>query len=283
MVVHKAVISKANLSKLGSFGALRFQSPLKLVRAVWFYISMCWCRRGSEGQRQLTTSSLEIKDNGDGRRYAKMTHQEAKKNHQGGEIEKENFEHEVKIYSVNSVFQGGEDPVGLLELYLSKVNPKCKAFFQRPRNDFNFEDEIWSENRPLGINDLAKTMKGISKAASLSQLYTNHSVRATSITLLSEAGMRNRHIMAISGHSNEQSLNSYNRRPSEEQLTECSDIISRNLNFRAPLTNVINAQDQSVQNFPFNQRRAEDYLQRDVQLQGMFNSCNIGSVNVVLN
>ena len=108
---------------------------------------------------------------------------------------------------MNSVFEGGEDPVGLLELYLSEVNPKCKAFFHMPRNDFSFKEEIWYENRPLGINSLARMMKGISKAASLSELYTNHSVGATLITLLSEAGMRNRHIMAISGHSNKQSLN----------------------------------------------------------------------------
>ena len=25
----------------------------------------------------------------------------------------------------------------------------CKAFFQTPRNDFDFDDEIWFENRPL--------------------------------------------------------------------------------------------------------------------------------------
>ena len=140
-----------------------------------------------------------------------MIHQEAMKSHQGGETEKENFELKVKIYSVNSIFQGGDDPVGLLELYLSKVNPKCKAFFQTPRNDFDFNDEIWFENRPPGINNLAKMMKGISKAVSLSQLYTNHLVRATPIALLSEAGMQNHHIMAIYGHSNEQSLNSYNQ------------------------------------------------------------------------
>ena len=83
-----------------------------------------------------------------------MTHQEASKNHQGGEIEKENSEHEAKMYSVNSIFQRGEDPVGLLELYLSKVNSKCKAFFQTPRTE------------PLGVNSLARMMKGISKAAS---------------------------------------------------------------------------------------------------------------------
>ena len=73
MVVHKAVISKADLSKLGSSGALSSQSPLKLVRAVWFYISMYWCRRGPEGQCQLTANSFEIRNNGNGRKYAKMT------------------------------------------------------------------------------------------------------------------------------------------------------------------------------------------------------------------
>ena len=35
----------------------------------------------------------------------------------------------------------------------------CKAFFQTPRNDFDFDDEIWFENRSLhalGINICGK-------------------------------------------------------------------------------------------------------------------------------
>ena len=50
----------------------------------------------------------------------------------------------------------------------------CKAFCQTPRNDFDFDDEIWFENRSLhalGINTVAKKMKEISKATPLSQLY----------------------------------------------------------------------------------------------------------------
>ena len=68
----------------------------------------------------------------------------------------------------------------------------CKAFCQTPRNDFDFDDEIWFENRSLhafGINIVTKKMKEISKAKSLSQLY--------------KAGVQNHHIMAISVHSNE--------------------------------------------------------------------------------
>ena len=50
----------------------------------------------------------------------------------------------------------------------------CKAFCQTPRNHFDFDDEIWFENRSLyapDINIVAKMMKEISKATSLSQLY----------------------------------------------------------------------------------------------------------------
>ena len=80
-------------------------------------------------------------------------------------------------------------------------------------------DAVWYEARPLGINSLAKMMKTISEEApSLSTVYTNHCVRATAITLWSNAGISNRHIMAISGHRSEQSLVSYNSRPSTTQL-----------------------------------------------------------------
>ena len=73
-------------------------------------------------------------------------------------------------------------------------------------------------------------MKDISGAAELSKAYTNHSVRATAITLWSYAGVQNRHIMAISGHHSEESLAHYNTRPLTSQLQQCSDVLSRSLN-----------------------------------------------------
>ena len=51
-----------------------------------------------------------------------------------------------------------------------------KAFCQTPKNDSDFDDEIWFENRSLhalGIDIVAKKMKEISKAMSLSQRYTS--------------------------------------------------------------------------------------------------------------
>ena len=51
-------------------------------------------------------------------------------------------------------------------------------YIQTPRNDFDFDDDIWFENRSLhalGINIVTKKMKEISKATSLSQLYKSWS------------------------------------------------------------------------------------------------------------
>ena len=50
------------------------------------------------------------------------------------------------------------------------------------RNDSDFDGEIWFENRSLhalGINIVAKKMKEISKATSLSQLYKSWSSEAS--------------------------------------------------------------------------------------------------------
>ena len=88
---------------------------------------------------------------------------------------------------------------------------------------------ICYENSPLRVDMLAAMMKEISLGAGLSQMYTNHSVQATTITLCSSNYIPSRHIMSISGHANEQSISSYNSRPSVKQLKNCSNILSNAL------------------------------------------------------
>ena len=65
----------------------------------------------------------------------------------------------------------------------------------------NTENAVWYKNRPLGVNKLGKMMETISVGAKLSQIYTNHSVQASAITMLSDMNVPDRHIMFISGHS----------------------------------------------------------------------------------
>lgn len=47
--------------------------------------------------------------------------------------------------------------------------------------------------------------------------YTNHSIRATSITEMDEAGVASRHIMRISGHKSEASIKNYSNRLSDKK------------------------------------------------------------------
>ena len=59
-------------------------------------------------------------------------------------------------------------------------------------------------------------MTSISKLANFSMNYTNHSIRATSITEMDEAGVASPHIIRISGHKSETSIKNYSNRLSDK-------------------------------------------------------------------
>ena len=75
--------------------------------------------------------------------------------------------------------------------------------------------------------------KELSSAASLSQIYTNHSIKVTAITLWSDDGWSYRHIMTLSGNRNENSLKTYNARPLSQQPQVCNNVLSSALNPQA--------------------------------------------------
>ena len=73
-------------------------------------------------------------------------------------------------------------------------------------------------------------MKTISIDAGLSQLYTNHCIRASCITALDDGGMEARHIMNVSGHKSETSIKSYSRNVSESKKHEMCTVLHSVLN-----------------------------------------------------
>ena len=81
--------------------------------------------------------------------------------------------------------------------------------FQRPKS--SGEGEIWYDNMAVGENTLGKKMKVISHQAELSTIYTNHSIRVTTITILDRSGFEARQIMSVSGHRNESSVKTYSK------------------------------------------------------------------------
>ena len=145
----------------------------------------------------MKPSDFEVSIDDSGKHYVHKTVSEVTTNHQG--VDNENYEPEGgRMYATGTILC----PVSSFQKYLSKLNPKCNALWQRPKDSFDENDSIWYENKPLGKNALANMMSNISKSAYLSKNYTNHCVRATCITVLSELGFDVRHIVAISGHRN---------------------------------------------------------------------------------
>ena len=71
--------------------------------------------------------------------------------------------------------------------------------WQRPRSVHN-EDPVWYEDAPVGRDTINDIMKSISEGAKLSHMFTNHSIRATSIAMLDSNDIAARHIQAVSGH-----------------------------------------------------------------------------------
>ena len=171
-----------------------------------------------------------------------MAHDEATKNHPGGVSDVPSNEKLARMYESSEENDGYK----AMKFYIAKLNPKNDAFFQYPKKQWKYDDEIWYDAKPIGVNKLENMMKSISEASKLSKVYTNHCVRATAITLWSNAGMQNRHIMAISGHRSEQSLAHYNTRPSISQLQRCIEVLSRSLTAESPFSSgtAINTRSQ---------------------------------------
>ena len=74
-------------------------------------------------------------------------------------------------------------------------------------------------NMPLSHNLLGKMMSQISADAKLSSVYTNHCVRATSITRMKSAHFEDRKICSVSGHKSGTSLQAHDRLSSNDIIS----------------------------------------------------------------
>ena len=113
-----------------------------------------------------------------------MAHDEASKNHLGGLSDNTiSFEKQAECTKQSVQTMDIMPFVFILE----RLHPECSAFFQYPKRSWKRPQEgVWFENRCLGMNKLGDMIKILSKATNLLKIYTNHSVRATAITLWSD-------------------------------------------------------------------------------------------------
>ena len=188
----------------------------------WFNIMYYLIRRGRENLREMTKSTFRIGTDASGKKFIYQTTSEIDKNHNENDTTNDT-NGEGRIYATGTK----KCPVACFEKMLRVLNPNIDALWQRPRAQMSIKKEIWFCNVPLGEKTLGGMLATLSVKYNLSQRYTNHSLRVTSIQVLEDANVETRHIVRVSGHKNPDSISSYARRLSAAKKRNCTEHSAR--------------------------------------------------------
>ena len=178
-------------------------------------------RRGRENLREMSKDTFIVGTDASGRKYVTQKMDELDKNHRGQSDKNFDTSGEGLMYETKDELC----PVVSFNSYIQKLNPELNCLWQRPLANINENTGMWYYNAPLGVNTLGNMMANMSKKYNLSQRYTNHCLRATTISILDSAGIQGRHSIRVSGHKAEESLKSYSRTITNARKREISDIV----------------------------------------------------------
>lgn len=134
----------------------------------------------------------------------------------------------LKITQMEKIFSSPGSkrcPVETIKSYLSHLKPKIELLFQRPKaksTRFNPEEgSVWFERKVLGHNTLENMLKNMSQMPGIQPHFTNHSLRATTVTVLSSENVETRQIKPVTGHKFHASIQSYCEGPPWINSTTC--------------------------------------------------------------
>ena len=203
-VRHKAAITEEDLEKLKGYFAdvldEKSSNAVKLCEYCWFIITCHFCLRASEIQASLKDVVFN-RDGGGTVMFVSLGVDFMSKNCPGGFKVRE-FTSAGRITLPRHIFA--------LQKLFSHLHPSIDRMFQRVHSHWHPSVKVWFMKAPLG-HILGKMMSRITEKARLSNIYTNHCSRATSITLLKKAGFSDLAVCAVSGHKNVANLSSYCR------------------------------------------------------------------------
>ncbi|XP_061153814.1 uncharacterized protein LOC133167208 isoform X1 [Syngnathus typhle] len=175
-VVQKQAIARSDLCRLYESSMFDASTPPGLLNKVWFETCMYFSTRGREKQRELREDSFALATDQQGRKFVYFRDTRGSRR----TTTKDDVTFRPHMYETRTALC----PYASFVRYLSKRNPLCRAFFQRPRDACSPADGTWFENKAVGKNLLGTRMQMLSRAAKLSRTYTNHSIGAVSIATL---------------------------------------------------------------------------------------------------
>ena len=161
-------------------------------------------RRGRENLRCMTKDTFAVVADATGRTFIHQVKSEIDKNHN---ISDDSFDTtgEGKIYATGGYFC----PERTFSKYVSLLHLLQPALWQRPRDNVKPNESTWYCCAPFGEKSQGNLMPKLSAKYGLSQRYTNHSIRVTSLQILEDENIEGRHIIRISGHKTVDSVKNY--------------------------------------------------------------------------
>ncbi len=201
--------------KLWQSGVLGISSPQALQNAIFFLNGKSFALRGISEQYNLKVSQLQRETNPD--RYVYVEH--GFKNRSGGIADYKVPNKQVPIYA--NPIAGPRCHVYILDMYLQKLPSNAKIndiFYMRPLSFIlpNNSSPWYHGKQRLGKNSIGRMVSQMCENAGLPKR-TDHSLRATCVTQLFEAGVPNNIIQARTGHRTLSSLHLYERISDHQQ------------------------------------------------------------------
>ena len=187
-------------------------TPTGLQNKVQYDVRYYFAIRGAENMQTMTKSSFILGTDPDtGLRYIDRV-DEMTKNH------RENGSSDDGPDGRMAETLTDDCPVASFLKYMSKLHPDQDRFWCYAKNTYCTEDECWYTLKPVGVNTMAKFLPELSRKCELSQIYTNHSIRSTTGTVLHQSRYSTREIQSVTGHKSISSLAIYQRTSSSQKM-----------------------------------------------------------------
>lgn len=218
-VEHKPHMSDSDRQKLYSSIYLSPSTPSGLQNKVQFDVRYYFGRRGSENMASMTKSSFKQHvDPNTGRTYISLV----------DELTKNRRTDREAASGVMAETGSADCPVQSFKKYISKLDPEEERFWCYGKDSFVPDDDVWYTKKPIGVNSLNKFLPKLSVQCQLSRVYTNHSVRATTATVLHTQQFTPAAVQSVTGHKSLSALAIYTH-TSDAQKMEMSDTLHQQL------------------------------------------------------
>lgn len=217
-------LSYGDEEKLWNMGSLGAHSPIALLRATWYLLSLAFGLRGRHEARQMRWGDVLLKKDNDGTEYLELN-ERLTKTRDGNKAAGSRAFHPKAFASENKT----RCPVEMFKEYAKRrptaSNKPDSPFFLAINHRRREDAESWFANGPLGKNQLGYLLKSGCDDAGVAGKLTNHSVRKTAVKRALDAGCPAEYTAQLTGHKNVSSLKGYAEACVQVQKKMCHSVM----------------------------------------------------------